>query len=458
MSGILSSHESRRPILVAGLVAVLIGLVVASLLPYARIRLPVVQPFLPMYGTTEFFVDGLTAYFLAIQFRSSREPFLGALAGAYGFVVVAATVQVLIFPGAFCPGGLLHAGPQSAAWMWLVWHIGYPAFMLAAMIVQAARLSHGNSEILQRVSVMLMAGGPLTAGLLAWMVIAAEGALPPLVHGESYRVPANAPAWPFVAAVNVLALAMCLKVTRLRDMLSLWVAVALLSSFCDALLMIWAGARYSLGWYAGQVLSVVSSSVVLCVLIFEFDRLYDQLLASNHGLVQRALHDGLTGAFNRGYFIEQCPRELRRAIREQAPLSLLMIDVDHFKSYNDMRGHQMGDQCLVAIVGAIRRVTRRPADFIARYGGEEFAVVLPQTDGPGAQRIAEAVRAEIFELCLRHEDMGLGFVTVSIGIATFDPSFDTYDTDELVRRADQALYQAKRDGRDTSRVYKVVIA
>ncbi len=458
MSGILSSHESRRPIFVAGLAAVLIGLVVAALLPYARTPLPVIQPFLPMYGTTAFFVDGLTAYFLAIQFRSSREPFLGALAGAYGFVVVAATVEVIIFPGAFCANGLMHAGPQSAAWMWLVWHTGYPAFMLAALVVQAARLSHGNSEMLHRASMGLMAGGPLTAAALAWIVVAAEGALPPLLQGDSYRVPANAPAWPIVAAVNVLAILACLKVTRLRDLLSLWVAVALLSSFCDALLMIWAGARYSLGWYAGQVLSVVSSSVVLCVLIFEFGRLYEQLLSSNAGLTQRALHDGLTGAFNRGYFIEQCPRELRRAIREQAPLSLLMIDVDHFKSYNDMRGHQMGDQCLIAIVGAIRRVTRRPADFIARYGGEEFAVVLPQTDAGGAQQIAEAVRAEILELCLRCDDIGMGVVTVSVGIATFDPGFDNYDTDELVRRADQALYQAKRDGRDTSRIYEVVIA
>jgi diguanylate cyclase (GGDEF)-like protein len=438
--------------------ALLIGMAVVALLPYSRLPMPVIQPFLPMYGTTEFFVDGLTAYFLAIQFRSSREPFLGALAGAYGFVVVVATVQVLIFPGAFCPNGLLNAGPQSAAWMWLVWHIGYPAFVLGALIVQAVRLSHGNTEILQRVAMLLMAGGPLTAGLLAWMVIAGEGALPQLIHGDSYRTPANAPAWPFVAAANVLALAACLKVTRLRDLLSLWVSVALLTSFGDALLMIWAGARYSLGWYAGQVLSVISSSLVLCVLIFEFDRLYDQLLASHVGLAQRALHDGLTGAFNRGYFIEQCPRELRRAVREQAPLSLLMIDVDHFKSYNDMRGHQMGDQCLIAIVGAIRRAIRRPADFIARYGGEEFAVVLPQTDAAGAQRIAEAVRAEIFELCLRFDEIGVGFVTVSVGIATFDPSFDAYDTDELVRRADQALYQAKRDGRDTSRVYKVVIA
>ena len=458
MSGILSSHESRRPVFMAGFAAGLIGLAVLALLPYARMPLAVVQPFLPMYGTTEFFVDGLTAYFLAIQFRSSREPFLGALAGAYGFVVVAATVQVLIFPGAFCPNGLMHSGPQSAAWMWLVWHIGYPGFMLAALAVQAARLSQGNSQTLQRVSLGLMAGGPLAAGLLAWIVISSETRLPQLMHGDSYRVPANAPAWPFVAAVNVLAILACLKVTRLRDLLSLWVAVALLSSFCDALLMIYAGARYSLGWYAGQVLSVVSSSVVLCVLIFEFDRLYDQLLASNVGLAQRALHDGLTGAFNRGYFIEQCPRELRRAIREQMPLSLLMIDVDHFKSYNDMRGHQMGDQCLVAIVGAIRRVTRRPADFIARYGGEEFAVVLPQTDAAGAQQIAEAVRAEIFELCLRCDEISMGFVTVSVGIATFDPGFDNYDTDELVRRADLALYQAKRDGRDTSRIYKVVIA
>ncbi len=458
MSGILSTHESARPIYAAGFVAGLIVLAVIALLPEARMPLPVIQPFLPMYVTTVFLIDGMTAYLLIIQYRSSREPFLGSLAGAYGFVMVVAAVQVLIFPGAFSAGGLLGAGPQTAPWMWLVWHTGYPVFVLAALAVQAMRLHAEGSEGLRRVSGMLMIGGPLAALLLAWIVIGGRGRLPQLIAGNAYHTRADFEAWPVVASANVMAMAACLWITRLRDLLSLWVGVALLTSIGDAVLMLCAGARYTLGWYAGQLLSVVSSSVVLCVLIFEFAQLYDRLLTSSIGLTERALYDGLTGAFNRGYFIEQFPREMRRAVREQTPLSLLMIDVDHFKSYNDVRGHQMGDACLVAIVGAIRKATRRPGDFIARYGGEEFALVLPRTDSAGAKVMAEAVRAEIRELALRRGEMALGLVTASLGIATFDPAVDAYEAEELVRRADLALYQAKHDGRDTARTYEMLIS
>jgi diguanylate cyclase (GGDEF)-like protein len=458
MRRILSPHESSRPLWVAGSVVGLIVLATMGLLPESRTAMPVIQPFVPMYATTEFLLSGFTAYFLAIQFRTSREPFLAALAGAYGFVVVVATVQVLIFPGAFSANGLLGANTQSAAWMWLIWHTGYPIFILAALMVQAVRIGRGGSGILNKLSQLLMIGGPLTAAALAWVVLAGSGWLPHLIAGDSYRGAAGTPAAPVVLAMNILAILACVRITRLRDLLSLWVAVALLTSLCDAVLMLTAEARFALGWYAGQVLSVVSSSVVLCVLIFEFDRLYDRLLISNDGLTQLAFYDALTGAFNRGYFIEQFPREMRRAMREQVPLSLLMVDVDHFKAYNDHRGHQMGDKCLIAIVDAIRKVVRRPADFIARYGGEEFAVVLPGTDSAGALLIAEAVRSEIFQLCQARGEAAVGVVTASLGIATFDPEADAFDAEELIRRADHALYQAKRAGRDRSLVYQVVTA
>jgi len=457
VSGILSTHESARPIYAAGFAAGLIVLAVMALLPEARIQLPVIQPFLPMYVTTVFLIDGMTAYLLIIQYRSSREPFLGALAGAYGFVMVVSAVQVLIFPGAFSAGGLLGAKPQTAPFMWLVWHTGYPIFVLAALAVQAVRLRRGESAGLGRISLVLMIGGPLVAAVLGWAVIAGGGRLPRLISGNVYHTPADFFSWPVVASANVVAMAACLWITRLRDLLSLWVGVALVTSIGDTVLMLAGGARYTVGWYAGQLVSVASSSAVLCALIFELAQLYDRLLTSSIGLTQRALYDGLTGAFNRGYFIEQFPRELRRAAREQAPLSLLMIDVDHFKSYNDVRGHQMGDECLIAIVGAIRKATRRPGDFIARYGGEEFALVLPRTDAAGALVMAEAVRAEICGLHLRRGEMALGLVTVSLGIATYDPAVDAYEADELVRRADLALYQAKRDGRDTARVYQVPV-
>jgi diguanylate cyclase (GGDEF)-like protein len=454
LRGILSQHDSRRSIWVAGLAAGLVVLVIATIAPSERRPLPMVPAFLPMFATTVFLINGLTAYFLAIQFRSSREPFLGALAGAYGFVMVMACAQLLTFPGALAGPGLLRAGAQGTAWIWMLWHAGFPVCILAALSVQALCLAAGGGEWLNRLSTGLMFGGPLAAVAASWAVVAGQAHLPHLIHGNDYTGHANLPAGAVVLGTNLLAILACLRVTRLRDLLSLWVAVAMLTSLGNALLMLSAGSRYTLGWYAGQVLSVAASSAVLCVLIYEFDRLYDQLLAASAGLAERALHDGLTGAFNRGYFDELIPRELRRAQREQAPLSLLLLDVDHFKSYNDIRGHQRGDECLVAMVGAIRRVIRRPADFIARYGGEEFAIVLPGAGGAGAVQIAEAVRAEILALGLAHGDSSLGRVTVSLGVATFDPACDNFDDAELVRRADLALYQAKHAGRDMARLFQ----
>jgi len=422
---------------------------VLAILPFGSVSLPVIVPFIPIFATTVFLVEGLTAYFLAIQFRASGETFLGALAGAYGFVMVTAILQLLIFPGVFSKTGLLGAGPQSAIWVWVIWHTGYPVFaglaLLTRLLPATPRFRHAG--------LALMLGGPATAALFAYLAIAGGGVLPPLIHGASYQALRHSPAASVVLAANILALGACIRLTRLRDLLSLWLAVALLASLGDAVLVLGAGARYSLGWYGGRILSVVSSSVVLCVLIFEFSRLYGQLVKANRSLVSRALHDGLTGAFNRGYFVEQFPREIGRAIREKTPLSLVMIDVDHFKSYNDIHGHQTGDECLIGITGAIRDILRRPTDFLARYGGEEFAVVLPGTGREGAAQLIAALRRAVRNLKLPPAASG-GPVTISLGVATFDPGTDSFAAEELIRRADIALYQAKHSGRDTAREFE----
>jgi diguanylate cyclase (GGDEF)-like protein len=165
-----------------------------------------------------------------------------------------------------------------------------------------------------------------------------------------------------------------------------------------------------------------------------------------------AVRDGMTGAFNRGYFNEQFPRELRRAAREKMPLSLLMIDIDHFKTYNDTFGHVAGDRCLCEVVKVVQRQLKRPADFVARFGGEEFAVVLPGSDLFGASTVADLIQAEIRSLKSANGAIGENFVTVSIGAAAFDPHTDISDWEFILRRADDALYQAKKDGRNRNHV------
>jgi diguanylate cyclase (GGDEF)-like protein len=149
--------------------------------------------------------------------------------------------------------------------------------------------------------------------------------------------------------------------------------------------------------------------------------------------------DGLTGAANRRHFDDMFGLEWRRAARSRKPLSLLMIDIDNFKSYNDRFGHQAGDDALRAVADVLRSSVHRAADLVARYGGEEFAVLLPETDAEHARQMAERLREQVEQDCA---------ATISVGVATSQPSRDAGDTEELIRRADAALYEAKRAGRN----------
>jgi diguanylate cyclase (GGDEF)-like protein/PAS domain S-box-containing protein len=173
-----------------------------------------------------------------------------------------------------------------------------------------------------------------------------------------------------------------------------------------------------------------------------------QLERTKRMLETLALKDSLTGLYNRRHFGEQLDREWNRARREQLPLSLLMIDIDQFKSFNDTYGHLAGDRCLSMVGEAVRRCFARGSDLVARYGGEEFVVLAPGVERRQARERAELLRQAIAELEIdAGPEDGLTNVTVSIGVATVVPGERTLPEDLLVA-ADRALYQAKRQGRD----------
>jgi diguanylate cyclase (GGDEF)-like protein/PAS domain S-box-containing protein len=157
--------------------------------------------------------------------------------------------------------------------------------------------------------------------------------------------------------------------------------------------------------------------------------------------------DPLTGVANRRHFDLVLEREWLRAAREQTKLSLLLMDVDCFKSYNDIYGHVTGDACLRSITCAVQRVLKRPADLLARYGGEELVVVLPNTDSHGALQIAEHIRRSVEDLQIPHTGNTGNKVTMSIGCATFMP-LPGSGSAALMLAADRALYQAKGFGRN----------
>jgi len=172
------------------------------------------------------------------------------------------------------------------------------------------------------------------------------------------------------------------------------------------------------------------------------------LVEANLELVRLTNVDGLTGLSNRRYFDEYLERQWKQAIRDQTPFSVLMIDVDDFKRYNDRYGHLGGDEVLKRVAGLIMKSTERPADLAARYGGEEFVVILPATPAEGAQAVAENIRRSIDELRIPHESASTcAHVTVSIGCASVVPRASEHFL-LLLETADAALYEAKRGGRN----------
>jgi diguanylate cyclase (GGDEF)-like protein len=179
------------------------------------------------------------------------------------------------------------------------------------------------------------------------------------------------------------------------------------------------------------------------------ERRTNELLEANTELVRLSRIDGLTGVANRRVFDAGFAKEWKRAFRDTTPLSLLMIDVDGFKLFNDHYGHQAGDDCLKSIAGSLKTAARRPADVVARYGGEEFVIMLSSTDSDSAAEIAESIRARIEALAIPHEKSPLSdVVTVSIGVDAVTPVIGV-TPHSLIERADQALYQAKNSGRNT---------
>lgn len=202
-------------------------------------------------------------------------------------------------------------------------------------------------------------------------------------------------------------------------------------------------------WSKLQLFAAVfaAMAVSVIVLVAMFNRELRRRIVAERGQAALARQDRLSQLANRLGFDEALTLAWRRAGRERQPLSLLMIDVDKFKEFNDRYGHPEGDKVLTAIAAVIGGAVRRPGDLAARYGGEEFAVLLPNTGSEGAMRIAESIRNSVLAAAVPHEGSSYRFVTVSLGVATIVPHNGMAQA-TLVENADRALYAAKAGGRN----------
>ena len=442
-------------------------LVFLVLAAFARMPLPQVPPFIPIYQSALVINDAITAVFLLGQRQFSQTNALNLLAGGYLFTALMAIMHALTFPGLFSAAGLLGAGPQTTAWLYMFWHGGFPLFVIAyARCGTAERPSRwGGTGLVASAGLVfaLVCGFTLTATL-------GQRILPAVMQANHYT-PAMIVVVSGVWLLNLTALLMLAR-RKPYSVLNLWLIVTMCAwQFDIALSAALNAGRYDLGFYAGRIYGLLAASFVLIVLLTQNSRLYAQLVklresdrAKAQELRRLTRVDPLTGIANRRAFEEALDQEWRRMMRHRTALSLLMIDVDYFKRFNDSYGHVAGDQCLQAVAQALAHRARRAGEVAARYGGEEFAVLLPQIDIAAARRLAEVICRTVRGLQIPHEgSVAAPFVTISVGVACISElpesagaqSRDSASDEAppgsgiaLIGAADRALYEAKLAGRD----------
>jgi len=442
MESFLIQRTTRQQAMIAGAIALLILLTLAVAAPRAGLQWPAINPFMPMCALTVFTTASIAAFLLGAQFIVTRQPMLGALGGAYAFTALAVALQLLMFPGVFSPTGLFGARPTSAAWMWVFWHGGFPLFVILAVLMRDRLSRDAVADGRVGLWAWLLIGGPVLVGVLLCSFAVLTN-LPPPLHAGNGDNPVAVVLW----AINAIAVLAVVASGRLRAVLDVWLAIAALACLTDTTLNLLSTDRFTVGWYVARLFSMFAPGVLVCVLVWEVTALYRRLFEAHVSLRQASMRDALTGLYNRTYFNEQIDNQISAAQGNGQPFSLVMVDVDHFKRYNDAFGHLKGDACLAAVAHALAGVVRRPADFIARYGGEEFVVVLPETDANEAQALAERAREAVLRLRIEAAAPSR-YVTVSAGCATSAPGNSVLSIDTLVETADAALYRAKAAGRN----------
>jgi diguanylate cyclase (GGDEF)-like protein len=426
-------------------IAVIGLIIIAGLLaiPYGGVSLGVSPGFLPAFGSLTFMGDLITAVLLFSHARASNDKTQAYLGCAYLFSATIIIPHLMAFPGVFSPDSLIGAS-ASAVWLWAFWHAG---FALGVLNFAVRKPAPGDVPI---------ALGPFILGTVAVAGAAADLAtlglpiLPTILINGSYARLTSLGISPAVLVCGFAGLVAVLRLLRRRDasILTIWLAVAMVASVVDVSLTMLGSQRFTLGWYLARCLSLVAGFSVLCALLTESVRLFTKAAKANRYLEKLSLTDPLTDIANRRSFEQRLDLEWRRAMRDQRPVSLVMIDIDHFKRYNDRFGHPAGDTCLRTVAASLTQHARRPWDMPARLGGEEFAVLLPETEQEGAAKVAELFRASVEGLRLPHPDNASQVVTISVGVATAYPCEAGQSPARLVAAADAALYVAKTTGRN----------
>ena len=438
ISARFASHKHQ---IAAGSLATIILVTALAALPFGRVPLPANPSFLPAFGAMTLVSELLTGCLLLSQARLTRDRAPLRLATAYLFSAAALVPHFLAFPGVVVPFQVIGAS-ASAVWLWCAWHGGFAALVLAFALGRPRRLQ-------RRDIAWALIGVVVSVTALTFVATAGLDWLPVILVDGNFDRMTKLGIAPTVVLVTFLAFVAVVKKRGLRDPLSLWLSVSILAATLDVTLTMFGGGRYTLGWYLARTLSLVTGLTVLVALLAELVSQAGRVAEVNGRLETMLRTDVLTGLANRRAFEIAMAAEWRRGRREQTVISMLMIDIDLFKGFNDRYGHPAGDVCLRAVATALEGQTQRPADLAARLGGEEFVMLLPNTEEAGAAQVAERVRSSVAALNLTHAGSVLGYVTISVGVATSRPFAWEDEAAALMDAADRALYRAKAAGRNT---------
>ncbi|HZX31495.1 MAG TPA: sensor domain-containing diguanylate cyclase [Rhodocyclaceae bacterium] len=476
-AGSAGLHTLRLSLgLAASIVAMGLGVVL-----FGHIQLAAFPQFATFQASVVLLEDAITSLILFSQFRYRRLPAYAVLGCAFLFNALVMVPFLLSFPGALKAEGGVIGGPQSAIWVWHLWHVIFPAMVAALLAAEAAGAASPVPE--RRVAPVLAGAAGLALALVLALTLAVtwlHDYLPVMIAAPPQPMTSNFYGMGILAAV-VTAVAMGLAWRRGwtdRSILYLWLAVALTASLADVAASLSANARYTVGWYFGRVESMIAGSVLLIVFLSEMNGLYQRLAGAlrelsevNRDLLatveqkeslvadlrrteeqvrQLAYYDTLTGLPNRRLLVERMNQALTLAKRHHYSMAIMFLDLDRFKEVNDTLGHEAGDELLRQVAGRLTGCVRA-SDMVARSGGDEFIVVLAEINRPSdASLLAEKIIGALgvpFELGGHHLQ-----VTTSIGIAVF-PTDGSDDMKALMRKADTAMYAAKRAGRNTYRFY-----
>lgn len=420
-----------RDYLAAGAVLLLVLIIAGAVAPYAPQHPANEEQVLSAVQVAAIVFQLMTALLLYGQWRAGRHASIGFLAIAFAYSALLSTIFLLELPDSVTRRGVVPLQPGHVGYFWLAWQIG--TYVLIGLFVATAH----RLRPLDRGVWAVMAASVVAAALVTLTVLWRGAAMPALALQGRFTPLNEGVLHPAALLIGTITLVAVVGSTRLHRSIDVYAALFVTGMVADGYLLLVGTDPYSFGRAGGRIEVLIVSLTVAFVLIRHVNLMYRQLTVENRRLARAAMVDPLTGVANRRAFDAQLEALDHSAV-------LLIIDIDRFKDYNDLEGHRAGDDCIRRVARALAANVLRSDDLIARYGGDEFAAILHDIDLDDAIHVAERIRRAVVDLAIPAHEEGAS-ITVSIGVAAFLPGEGAAD---LVRRADEALYRAKHEGRN----------